>query len=455
MRVLVIGGGGREHALVHSIAASPLRPDVFCAPGNAGIAAEAECLPIGAEDLAGLLEWAVRERPDLTVVGPEAPLVAGLADSLAERGLLVFGPSGEAAQMEGSKAFAKGIMDEAKAPTGRYRLHRDLEDALRCIELQETFPLVVKADGLAAGKGVMIAEDRDAARAAVEDCLVRNSFGEAGASVLIEEYLTGSEVSLLVLCDGETAVPLAPAQDYKRIFDGDKGPNTGGMGSYCPVPGFEQTAIDAAMERLVEPVLATLKRRGIAYRGVLYAGLIVTAKGTKVLEFNCRFGDPETQAVLPRLDSDLLELCLASAKGELAGVKPAWKPQDCVTVVMASAGYPASSHKGDAIMGLEDAAALPGVTVYHAGTAWGEPASPVSGGRVTTDPTVVTAGGRVLAVSALGDGFAAARRRAYEAVALIHFDGRQTRRDIAARAVRAQQGESSIFPTSAADRGGA
>ncbi len=267
MRVLVIGGGGREHALVHSIAASPLRPDVFCAPGNAGIAAEAECLPIGAEDLAGLLEWAVRERPDLTVVGPEAPLVAGLADSLAERGLLVFGPSGEAAQMEGSKAFAKGIMDEAKAPTGRYRLHRDLEDALRCIELQETFPLVVKADGLAAGKGVMIAEDRDAARAAVEDCLVRNSFGEAGASVLIEEYLTGSEVSLLVLCDGETAVPLAPAQDYKRIFDGDKGPNTGGMGSYCPVPGFEQTAIDAAMERLVEPVLATLKRRGIAYRG--------------------------------------------------------------------------------------------------------------------------------------------------------------------------------------------
>jgi phosphoribosylamine---glycine ligase len=433
MRVLVVGGGGREHALVHSFAQSNLAESIFCAPGNAGTAAEADNVPIGAEDLAGLLQFARDERIDLTVVGPEAPLVAGITDLFESHGLRVFGPSQEAARLEGSKAFAKDVMYDAEVATALYRRHESLETALECLTFQDTYPLVVKADGLAAGKGVMICTDYEEAKAAVESCFVHRAFGAAGDVVIIEEYLSGSEVSLLVLCDGVHAVPLAPAQDYKRIFAGDQGPNTGGMGSYCPVPGFEQKAIDAAMEHIVEPMMAALRKRDIAYKGVLYAGLIVAESGVKVLEFNCRFGDPETQAVLPRLGSDLLELCAAAAAGELAGVKAAWKPQECVTVVMASAGYPASSHKGDVITGLEAAAGLEGVTVYHAGT-------------VLQNGQVVTAGGRVLAVSALGGGFAAARELAYKATHRIRFDGEQVRPDIAERAVKAAAGEVNLFP---------
>jgi phosphoribosylamine--glycine ligase len=433
MRVLVVGGGGREHALVHSFARSKLAERIFCAPGNAGTAALADNVPIGADDLDALLEFASREQVDLTVIGPEAPLVAGLTDLFEEHGLRVFGPSQAAARLEGSKVFAKEIMRAGGVATGLFSRHEDLDSALRQLDRQETFPVVVKADGLAAGKGVMICADHDEARAAVESCFVQRAFGAAGDVVIVEEFLSGPEVSLLVLCDGHNAVPLAPAQDYKRIFAGDRGPNTGGMGSYCPVPGFEHKAIDAAMEQVVEPMMTALGKRGIAYHGVLYAGLIVTATGVKVLEFNCRFGDPETQAVLPRLDSDLLELCAAAAAGELAGVKAVWKPRDCVTVVMASAGYPASSHKGDVISGLDAAGAIGDVTVYHAGTA-------------LQDGDVVTAGGRVLAVSALGDGFAKARERAYEAVAMICFDGQQTRPDIAERAVRAAAGELDLFP---------
>ena len=434
MRVLVVGGGGREHALVHSFAQSPLADRIFCAPGNAGTAAESDNIPIAADDLPTLLDFASREGVDLTVVGPEAPLVAGLTDVFEEHGLAVFGPNREAAQLEGSKVFAKEVMADGDVDTGAYRRHTALETALADVEGREDYPLVVKADGLAAGKGVLICADKAEARAAVEACFVTHEFGEAGDVLITEEYLSGSEVSLLVLCDGQTAMPLAPAQDYKRIFAGDQGPNTGGMGSYCPVPGFGQRAIDAAMERVVEPVVAALRRRGVTYRGVLYAGLIVTEDGIKVLEFNCRFGDPETQAVLPRLDSDLLEHCAAAANGDLAGARALWKPQDCVTVVLASAGYPASSHKGDVIDGLADAAAMDGVTVYHAGTA-------IDDGRV------VTAGGRVLAVSALGDGFAAARERVYRAVDAISFDGRQVRPDIAERAVKARAGELDLFPT--------
>ncbi len=433
MRVLVVGGGGREHALVHSFARSPLADRIFCAPGNAGTAAGADNIPTAADDLPALLDFASREQVDLTVIGPEAPLVAGLTDLFEEHGLAVFGPNRAASQLEGSKVFAKEVMRDGGVATGAYRRHERLEPALADIETREDYPLVVKADGLAAGKGVLICRDKDEARAAVESCFVTREFGAAGDVLITEEHLTGSEVSLLVLCDGADAVPLAPAQDYKRIFAGDQGPNTGGMGSYCPVPGFERKAIDAAMEHVVEPVVAALRKRGITYRGVLYAGLIVTGDGVKVLEFNCRFGDPETQAVLPRLDSDLLELCAAAANGELAGAKALWKPRDCVTVVMASAGYPASSHKGDVISGLADAAALDDVSVYHAGTAF-------------LDGDVVTAGGRVLAVSALGDGFAAARERAYEGVAKIRFDGQQTRPDIAERAVRARAGEIDLFP---------
>jgi phosphoribosylamine---glycine ligase len=433
MRVLVVGGGGREHALVHSFAQSKLAETIFCAPGNAGTSAEAENLAIGSEDLAGLLRFAREEHIDLTVVGPEAPLVAGVTDLFQSHGLNVFGPSREAAQLEGSKAFAKDVMYEANVATALHRRHESLETALECLTFQDTYPLVVKADGLAAGKGVMICNDYEEAKAAAESCFVQKSFGEAGNVVIIEEYLSGSEVSLLVLCDGTNAVPLAPAQDYKRIFAGDQGPNTGGMGSYCPVPGFETKAIDAAMEHVVDPMMAALRKRGIAYQGVLYAGLIVTDTGVKVLEFNCRFGDPETQAVLPRLSSDLLELCAAAAAGELAGVKATWKPQDCVTVVMASAGYPASSHKGDVITGLEAAADLDGVTVYHAGTA-------------LQNGNIVSAGGRVLAVSALGDNFAAARELAYRATHSIRFDGEQVRPDIAERAVKAAGGELDLFP---------
>ena len=433
MRVLVVGGGGREHALVHSFAQSPLAERIFCAPGNAGTAAEADNIPIAADDLPGLLDFASRENVDLTVIGPEAPLVVGLTDLFEEHGLAVFGPNKEASQLEGSKVFAKEVMADGGVATGAYRRHERLEPALADVEGREDYPLVVKADGLAAGKGVLICKDKDEAREAVRACFVAREFGAAGDVLITEEYLTGSEVSLLVLCDGETAVPLAPAQDYKRIYAGDQGPNTGGMGSYCPVPGFEQKAIDAAMEHVVEPVVAALRKRGVKYRGVLYAGLIVTDAGVKVLEFNCRFGDPETQAVLPRLDSDLLEHCAAAARSELGGSKVIWKPQDCVTVVLASAGYPASSHKGDVISGLDEAAALDGVTVYHAGTA-------------LQDGDVVTAGGRVLAVSALGDGFEAARARAYAGVDKIAFDGRQVRPDIAARAVKARAGELDLFP---------
>ncbi len=433
MRVLVVGGGGREHALVHSFAQSSLAERIFCAPGNAGTAAEADNIPIAADDLPALLDFASRENVDLTVVGPEGPLVIGLTDLFEEHGLAVFGPNREAAQLEGSKVFAKEVMADGGVATGAYRRHTALTTALAEVEGREDYPLVVKADGLAAGKGVLICRDRDEAREAIAACFVAREFGEAGDVLITEEYLTGSEVSLLVLCDGETTVPLAPAQDYKRIFAGDQGPNTGGMGSYCPVPGFEQKAVDAAMDQVVEPVVAALRRRGVNYRGVLYAGLIIGEDGIKVLEFNCRFGDPETQAVLPRLDSDLLELCAAAARGGLGGVKSLWKPQDCVTVVLASAGYPASSHKGDVISGLTEAAAVDGVTVYHAGTA-------------LRDGRVVTAGGRVLAVSALGDGFAAARERAYRAVDLITFDGRQVRPDIAERAVKARAGELDLFP---------
>ena len=438
MRVLVVGGGGREHALVHSFARSALAERVFCAPGNAGTAAEADNVPISAEDLPGLLNFARKEAVDLTVVGPEAPLVAGITDLFEQNGLRVFGPSAEAARMEGSKVFAKDVMYDGGVPTGRFRRHESLETALECLAVQDAFPVVVKADGLAAGKGVIICEDYEQARAAAEQCLVERAFGDAGDVVMVEEFLRGTEVSLLVVCDGDTAVPLAPAQDYKRIFAGDKGPNTGGMGSYCPVPGFERRAVDEAMARVVEPTLAALRKRGIEYRGVLYAGLIVTDDGMKVLEYNCRFGDPETQAVLPRLRSDLLELCAAAAAGELAGMEAAWTPQDCVTVVLASRGYPATSHKGDVISGLDLAAAVPDVTVYHAGTAFAEPTAPAD---------VVTAGGRVLAVSALGDGFAQARERAYQAVAHIGFDGVQARPDIAERAVAAQEGRSKLFPS--------
>ena len=420
MRVLVVGGGGREHAIVRALGRSPRSPELLCAPGNAGIAAEARCLEIGADDLDALLAAARDEEVGLVVVGPEAPLVAGLVDLLETEGIPAFGPSGEAARLEGSKLHAKELMEEAGVPTASHAVLRGHEEALDRIA-GASYPLVLKADGLAAGKGVIICSTESEAREAIGVFFEERRFGET--QVVMEEFLEGEELSLLALCDGENVLPLAPAQDYKRIHDGDQGPNTGGMGSYSPVPGFDAGETERIADLVHRPVVDAMKRRGTPFHGVLYAGLMMTADGPKVLEFNCRFGDPETQAVLPRLRSDPLELFLASREpGGLAGAEAEFGDDWAVTVVLASAGYPASSSKGDVIAGLDRAAEVEGVEIYHAGTA-------------ARDGEIVTAGGRVLNVTGLGPTAADARRRAYDATELIDFEGRQLRTDIAARAV--------------------
>jgi phosphoribosylamine---glycine ligase len=412
-RVLVVGGGGREHALVRTLVRGPSRPEVLCAPGNAGIARDGvSCLP--GVDLVAL---AREHEVDLVVVGPEAPLVAGVVDELGSAGIAAFGPSREAARIEGSKAYAKELMRDCGVPTASHVLFRDREEAAAHLACA-SYPAVLKADVLAAGKGVIIAVDEREARAALDVFFAEKRFGET--EVVLEEFVDGEELSLLALCDGERALPLAPAQDYKRIFDDDRGPNTGGMGSYSPVPGIDQERVLELVRTVHQPIVDELRRRGTPYHGILYAGLMMTAAGPKVLEFNCRFGDPETQAVLPRLRSDLLPLLEAATRpGGLEGVAPEWSPDWAVTVVLASRGYPESASKGDVIRGLDD---LDGAEVFHAGT-------------VERDGQIVTAGGRVLNVTALGATPRAARDRAYAAAARIRFDGMQMRTDIATRAV--------------------
>ena len=419
MRILVVGGGGREHAIVRALARSVHAPELLCAPGNAGIAADAECLPqTSATDARAIVEAARANAVDLVLVGPEAPLVEGVVDALENVGVPAFGPSEEAAALEGSKAFAKEVMSAAGVPTASHTLLRDREEALGQIACA-SYPAVLKADGLAAGKGVIICPGEREAREAIDVFFTERRFGDT--TVVLEEFLEGEELSLLALCDGENVLPLAPAQDYKRIFDGDRGPNTGGMGSYSPVPGFDRAAVEEIVDAVHRPMVEEMERRGSPFHGVLYAGLMLGPAGTKVLEFNTRFGDPETQAVLPRLRSDLVDLCAAAREpGGLEGAEAVFDDDWAVTLVLASDGYPESSSKGDEITGVEDAAAIAEVT--HAGTA-------------ERDGRLITAGGRVLNVTALGASPSEARRRAYDAAGRIHFDGMQLRNDIAERAV--------------------
>jgi phosphoribosylamine---glycine ligase len=422
MKLLVIGGGGREHALIWKLAQSRQVTKLFCAPGNAGIAAQAECVPIAATDIPKLVAFAEAQKIDLTVVGPEAPLCAGIVDAFQAKGLRVFGPNLRAARMEGSKVFSKQVMLKSGVPTARAEIFDNA--AAACAYLRKSaVPVVVKADGLAAGKGVIVAQSIAEAEQAVTDIMVKKVFGAAGNLVVIEDCLQGEEVSVMALVDGKTFRVLATAQDHKRVFDNDQGPNTGGMGAYSPTPTIRDEwrgRIDEVFER----TLAGLRGEGIEFRGVLYAGFMVTADGPQVLEFNARFGDPETQVVLPRMDFDLVDACLATAEGRLDQMELKWKKEAAVCIVLAAGGYPGDYARGKVITGLKGAGELANVAVFHAGT------KPGSDGAVVTD------GGRVLGVTAWGDGIAGAVDRAYEAVAKIHFDGMQYRRDIAARALR-------------------
>jgi phosphoribosylamine--glycine ligase len=418
--VLVVGGGGREHALIRRLLRAVEPPELICAPGNAGIARDkVECVDVAAEDVDALVALAREREVDLVVVGPEAPLVAGIVDALGEAGIRAFGPTAAAARLEGSKRFAKEMMRAVGVPTADYAVLTSRAEALVKLE-SSSYPLVLKADGIAAGKGVVICQDEAEAHAAIEEMFTERRFGKT--DVVLEEFLEGEELSLLALCDGERAIPMAPAQDYKRIFDGDQGPNTGGMGSYSPVPGIDREHAEALALAVHQPIVDEMRRRGTPFHGVLYAGLMMTADGVKVLEYNCRFGDPETQAVLVRLRSDLLDvLQKATEPGGLAGVELEWSPEWAVTVVLASRGYPASSSKGDEITGLRSIEPIE-VEVLHAGTA-------------ERDGKIVTNGGRVLNVTGLGETPAKAREYAYAAADKIQFDGKQLRRDIAERAV--------------------
>jgi phosphoribosylamine---glycine ligase len=423
MRILVVGGGGREHALCWAIAGSPLCDKLFCAPGNAGIAQEAECVPIAAEDVAGLVDFARRERIDFVVVGPEAPLVLGLVDRLTGAGIKSFGPTAAAAALEGSKAFMKDLCAKYGIPTAAYGRFTDPAKAKDFIR-KNGAPIVVKADGLAAGKGVIIAETVAEAETAVDAMLTSGQFGDAGSEIVIEEFLQGEEASFFALVDGETALPLVSAQDHKRAFDGDKGPNTGGMGAYSPAPVVTDARASEIMARIIEPTVQAMKAEGRPFKGVLFAGLMLTEGGAKLLEYNVRFGDPECQALCPRLMSDLLPALIATHDGVLKNFHLRWQDRAALTVVLAAKGYPDSYQRGSVIRGLDKAAALKDVLVFHAGTKPG------------ADGAILANGGRVLGVTGTGATIAEAQARAYEAVGLIDWPQGFCRGDIGWRAVK-------------------
>jgi phosphoribosylamine--glycine ligase len=420
-KVLVIGGGGREHALVSAICRSPQNPKVYCAPGNAGIAAEAECVPIGsdsADDLQRLVEFAKSESIDLTIVGPEVPLVLGIVDLFQREDLKIFGPPGEGAQLEGSKIFCKEFLDRNRIPTAPYEIFDDADAALQHIEERDA-PMVVKADGLAAGKGVIVARDKETARDAIRSIMVDKNFGAAGDRVIIEDCLTGSEISVMIVTDGTSYVPLETAQDYKPAFDGNEGPNTGGMGAYSPYYRLGDPTVQQIIQNIVRRTVDGLSREGLRFHGILYAGVMLTADGPQTLEYNVRFGDPETQPILSRLRSDIVALFEAACEEDgLSRVSLDWDPRPAVCVVATSAGYPGSYEKGQPINGLDAANAIEDVSVYHAGT------------KLSENGECVTSGGRVLGVTALGVDRDEARARAYEALGKIHFDGLQHRNDI-------------------------
>lgn len=428
MKILVVGSGGREHAIVWRLANDPVKHELYCAPGNAGIASLATLVDAGAEDVGAIVAWARANNPDLVVVGPEAPLVKGLVDELAKIGIPSFGPVASGARMEGSKRFAKEVMEAAGVPTARAEVHTDPAAAKEALA-KFGLPVVIKADGLAAGKGVIVAETLEQATEAIDDMLVANKFGAAGAEVLIEEFLDGEECSILAMTDGESAVLLPGSQDHKRIFDGDKGPNTGGMGAYSPAPVVTDDMLDGIKEGIILPVVRELKKRGTTYRGILYAGLMVTPEGGKialsgskvnVVEFNARFGDPETEAVLPRLGGNFANALLHAATGRLKDEDIVVKDEVAATVIVSSGGYPGSYEKGFEIKGLEEAAKT-GAIVFHCGT------------KADGDK-VLTAGGRVLSVTGTGATLREAVDKAYAAIGCISFDKMFYRKDIAHRA---------------------
>ncbi|HST12536.1 MAG TPA: phosphoribosylamine--glycine ligase [Terriglobales bacterium] len=422
MKVLVIGGGGREHALVWKLAQSPRVTKVYCAPGNGGIAQDAECLPTDTRSLESMVETAKRIQPDLTVIGPELPLTLGVVDEFQRRGWPVFGPTKAAAQLESSKSFAKEFMQRHRIPTAHYAICKSV-DQVRSALTHFHPPIVVKADGLAAGKGVVIAKSREEAASTASEMLSGKMLGAAGSLVVLEECLKGDELSFLVFSDGERVVPLVAAQDHKRVGDGDTGPNTGGMGAYSTKSIVDDKMRDWLVHHIAEPVVAGMKAEGAEYRGVLYCGLMMTARGPMVLEFNCRFGDPETQPILMRLESDLVEALEASVQGRVSDGDFRWSPEASACVGIASGGYPGTFEAGKKIAGLEQAAAVPGVKVFHAATS-------------VRDDLYFTSGGRVLGVTARAPDLATAVQNAYAAVSSIGFEGMHYRKDIAARALK-------------------